>query len=52
MAPTLAGPVMFVGTILVLVALAAAGDAPVFAAVAVVGVAVVLVVRRRGRRAR
>ena len=49
-AAPLAGAVMLVGTIGVLIALAAIGDAPVFAAVAGVGIAGVLLVRRRVRQ--
>jgi hypothetical protein len=49
MAPTLAGPAMIVGTLAVLIVLAAAGDAPVFVLVAVAGTAVVLWLRRRAR---
>ena len=51
-APTLAGPVMLVGTILFFVAVAALADAPVFVALAVVGIAVVLFLRGRARRQR
>jgi hypothetical protein len=48
-AATLVGPVILFGTILLLIALAAAADVPVFAAVAGFGVAGVVVVRRRRR---
>jgi hypothetical protein len=49
-AATLAGPVMLIGTIAVLIALAAAADAPVFAVVTAVGIVAVVVVRRYRRR--
>ena len=50
-AATLAWPVTFVGTILVIIVLAAAGDAPVFAIVALVGTGLVIAARRWSRRA-
>jgi hypothetical protein len=49
-AATLAAPVMIVGTLLVFAAFAAAADAPVFAAVAAVGITITVVYRALRRR--
>jgi hypothetical protein len=47
---TLAGALLVAGPLLVLIALAAMGEAPVFAAVLVAGLALVALGRRRLRR--